>query len=223
MRIPFDPIIFHDAVSLTTATFTAAVTDIITANAHGLSEGDKIRLTTTTTLPAGISLLTDYYVFAVTTNTFKITLDPIIAGTGLQTYPAINITDTGTGTHTWTISSISASVLTKGERHLKISVNTAAVGSGDDIAVTIKTSDELVAPDFKQAKSSTNPWMEVQVINSNTGGGIDGTTTISNISGSNLNAIYAINQDLGRWLAADITTMTDVTTSVTVKLSSSTN
>jgi len=224
-----DPIILHDAVSLLTANFTAATTDIVTSNAHGLIEGDRVRLTTTTTLPAGLSLLTDSYVFAVTTNTFKLTLTPIIrrASTdpmaGLTQYATIDITDTGTGTHTFTIASTSIPQLVPDWRHLKIGVNSAGAASGDDFAITMKTSDEKDAPDFAQAKSATNVWAEVQVINANTAATIDGTTTIANASGSNLHAIYAVNQDLGRWICADITAMDDVTNTVTVKLLASSN
>jgi len=77
----------------TGATFTAATSDIITSNNHGLSNGDIITFTTTTTLPAGLSLLTNYYVRDKDTNTFKVSLTSGGA--------AVDITDTGTGTHTW--------------------------------------------------------------------------------------------------------------------------
>lgn len=79
----------------TNATFTAnAGTDVVTSNAHGLQDGDKIVLTTTGTLPAGLSLAQGYYARDVTTNTFKISSTPYRT--------AIDITDAGSGTHTWT-------------------------------------------------------------------------------------------------------------------------
>ena len=55
-----------------------------------------MQLTTTTTLPGGLSLATDYYVIKVTDSTCKLATSyaNAIAGT------AINITDAGTGTHT---------------------------------------------------------------------------------------------------------------------------
>jgi len=75
------------------ADFTAATNDVITCATHGLSNTDTVRLTTTTTLPAGLSAATTYYVVSATTSTFKLSLtsggDPI------------DITGTGTGTHTW--------------------------------------------------------------------------------------------------------------------------
>lgn len=83
-------------------TFTAAVTDICTKTAHGYLTGLKVQCSTTTTLPAGLSLATDYFVIKLTADTFKLadSLAHAIAGT------AIDITDTGTGTHTITPTAI---------------------------------------------------------------------------------------------------------------------
>lgn len=78
-------------------TFTAAVDDTCTAVAHGLETGDgPVRLTTTTTLPAGLALATDYWIIRITADTFKLatSLANAYAGT------AVDITGTGTGTHT---------------------------------------------------------------------------------------------------------------------------
>lgn len=83
-------------------TFTAdASTDICTwgtrvNNPSNVLTGTRTRLTTTTTLPAGLSLATDYYFIKIDDNTFKLATSyaNAIAGT------AINITDAGTGTHT---------------------------------------------------------------------------------------------------------------------------
>ncbi len=81
-------------------TFTAnATTDVITATAHGLNDFDgPFRLTTTTTLPAGLSAATDYWIGNTTTNTFQIASSRANAVAG--TY--IDITTAGTGTHTIT-------------------------------------------------------------------------------------------------------------------------
>lgn len=83
-------------------TFTADdTTDICTwtstANIpSNVLTGTRVRLTTTTTLPAGLALATDYYVIRVSDTTFKLATSyaNAVAGT------AINITDAGTGTHT---------------------------------------------------------------------------------------------------------------------------
>ena len=84
------------------ATFTAdASTDVCTYTTttsypSNILTGTRVRLTTTTTLPAGLSLATDYFVIRVSDTTFKLATSyaNAIAGT------AINITDAGTGTHT---------------------------------------------------------------------------------------------------------------------------
>lgn len=81
-------------------TFTAAVTDIITQTAHGYLTGLVVRFTTTTTLPAGLSLATDYYVVKLDANTYKVAVN---LANAIATVPVVvDITTTGTGTHTAT-------------------------------------------------------------------------------------------------------------------------
>lgn len=85
-------------------TFTAdAGTDVITFTStanipSNLLLGTRMRFTTTTTLPAGISLATDYYYIPLTSSTGQLATSyaNAVAGT------AVNITDAGTGTHTAT-------------------------------------------------------------------------------------------------------------------------
>lgn len=85
-------------------TFTAdAGTDVCTYTStanfpSNILTGTRVRLTTTTTLPAGLATATDYYVIKVTDSTFKLATSyaNAVAGT------AIDITDAGTGTHTIT-------------------------------------------------------------------------------------------------------------------------
>lgn len=77
-------------------TFTAATTDIVTANGHGYATGDRVRVSSTTTLPAGLAAATTYYVIALTENTFKLATSDANATAGT----AVDITDTGTGAHT---------------------------------------------------------------------------------------------------------------------------
>lgn len=83
------------------ATFTAATTDICTYTSttsypSNILVGTRVRLTTTTTLPAPLALATDYYVIRLSDTTFSLATSyaNAIAGT------AIDITTTGTGTHT---------------------------------------------------------------------------------------------------------------------------
>lgn len=73
--------------------FTAATTDTITSIAHGLSNGDVLLLTTSGTLPAGLSTVTPYYVINAAANTFQLS--------ATEGGAAVDITDTGTGVHKW--------------------------------------------------------------------------------------------------------------------------
>lgn len=73
-------------------------TDIITSTAHGYVTGRKVQFTTTTTLPAGLSLLTDYFIIATSLNGFAVATTLVLAQAGTK----VNITDQGTGTHTVT-------------------------------------------------------------------------------------------------------------------------
>lgn len=91
-----------NTISTRTATFTADdTTDIMTYTSvtslpSNLLTGTRVRLTTTTTLPAPLATATDYYLVKMTDGTFKLATSyaNAIAGT------VINITTTGTGTHT---------------------------------------------------------------------------------------------------------------------------
>lgn len=81
-------------LSANSATCTAnASTNFITSAGHGLSNGYILKFSTTTTLPAGLSTNTAYFVINKTTDTFQVSLTS--GGS------AVDITDTGTGTHTW--------------------------------------------------------------------------------------------------------------------------
>lgn len=85
-----------------TDTFTAdAGTDVCTwtstANIpSNVLTGTRVRLTTTVTLPAGLALATDYYVIRLSDTTFSLATSFANATAGT----AIDITSTGTGTHT---------------------------------------------------------------------------------------------------------------------------
>lgn len=68
-----------------------AGTDVITATGHGRSNADIVRVKSSGTLPAGLAADTDYHVRDVSGATFKLAAT---AGGA-----AIDITDTGTGTH----------------------------------------------------------------------------------------------------------------------------
>ena len=78
-----------------TGTFTAnASTEVFTDTAHGHLDTQVIRVSGATSLPTGLLDNTDYYVRDKTDDTFKLALSS--GGT------AVAISDTGSGTLTWT-------------------------------------------------------------------------------------------------------------------------
>jgi len=84
--------------------------DTVTIATHGLPTGMKGQLTTTGTLPAGLSLSTDYFVIAVDENTIQLATTLANAQAGTK----INITDQGSngGVHTFTPTSIAGASVT---------------------------------------------------------------------------------------------------------------
>lgn len=176
------------------ATFTAAVTNIITANAHGLSEGDCIWVSTTTTLPAGLSASTNYYVRDVTTNTFKVSATP--GGT------EVDITNTGTGTHTFNLK---GKCLYVGDwKHIQVHLTFSSTPT-----MTVKIQGSLAddAPDFNAAQSITNRWDYLEVVDLQDGAAIDGDTGIA-CSGTADNRIFEVNVNAMTWLTVAITSFT---------------
>jgi hypothetical protein len=76
-----------------TFTFTAAnASNTYTATAHGQANGQKVRVSSSGVLPAGLSAGVDYYVIGAAANTFQ--LSASLGGA------AVDITTDGTGTHT---------------------------------------------------------------------------------------------------------------------------
>lgn len=76
-----------------------ASTDKITETGHSYPTGIKGQFTTTGTLPAGISLATDYYVIRTSNDEYRVATSWTNSMIG-SSY--VNITDTGSGTHTFT-------------------------------------------------------------------------------------------------------------------------
>ena len=128
------------------ATFTAAASDICTAAANGFTTGLKGQASTTTTLPAGLSAATDYFVIVLTANTFKLatSLANALAGT------AIDITDAGTGTHTFTPTSVAGGAI-------KLQKSNDRTNWSDEGSATNVTADATVwlekdRPGFRYAR-----------------------------------------------------------------------
>lgn len=83
-------------VSAVNETFTASAGDDWLVVARTYITGEKIRFTTTNTLPAPLEINTDYYVIYVNATHIRVATSLSDAYNGIY----INITDAGTGTHT---------------------------------------------------------------------------------------------------------------------------
>lgn len=126
--------------------FTAADTDICTKNAHGFLTGLKVQLTTTGTLPAGLSLATDYFVIYLAANTFKLAASLADAKAGT----AVDITDAGTGTHTITPTALAGATY-KIQGSIDGSVY-ADIGSAVNITASATALIEKVDPMYNYAR-----------------------------------------------------------------------
>ncbi len=108
-------------------TFTADnATEIFTHTAHGLETGDgPIRVASDTTLPAGLTAGTDYWVIYVTDNTFKLatTRALALAGTNLL------ISTNGTGVHTLSDTASTVRLVWGAWRYEALQAETNYVGS----------------------------------------------------------------------------------------------
>lgn len=78
-----------------TVTISNAAPGVVTWTAHGLQAGEALVLTTTGSLPTGLTAGTTYYVLAPAANTFTLAATPGGA--------AINTSSAGSGTHTATV------------------------------------------------------------------------------------------------------------------------
>lgn len=76
---------------------TIASPAVFTSTAHGLVAGDKIRITTTGSLPTGLATGTDYYVIStgLSSNDFRVSTS--------RGGAAVNTSGSQSGTHTWRV------------------------------------------------------------------------------------------------------------------------
>lgn len=79
-----------------------AGTDVLTATGHDFVNGTRIKFTTTGTLPAGLSTAITYRVVNISGSTFKVALEANYNKVNRTASSAVDITDTGTGTHSVT-------------------------------------------------------------------------------------------------------------------------
>jgi hypothetical protein len=182
-----------DRHSLRTANFTAATTDVITSNSHGLKNGDPLVLTTSGSLPGGLSTGTVYYVRDATTNTFKLSVT--------KDGPEIDITSTGSGTHTFTMHDIGNSIFCPEFQHIVLSVDSA---SSANLTIKFQASISETMPDFSAAQTASNQWDYIDVKDYEDEASIDGDTGIS-LSGSDDHRTVMINSDHIRWVNCILT------------------
>lgn len=121
---------FTDATPAGQTSASTAVdpdTDTITKANHGMSTGLLGRFTTSTTLPAGLSAGTDYYVVRTGANTYKVsdTQEHALAGTNI-----VDITNAGTGNHTFTPTALG------GSYKVQVSNGSGTAGWSDYAAAT---------------------------------------------------------------------------------------
>jgi hypothetical protein len=94
------------AIVVASSNITAA--GVFTSAAHGMSTGLKGQFTTSGSLPTGLSASTNYYIIALSANTFTVasSLANAIAGT------PVTITSAGTGNQTFTATAIAGAIIT---------------------------------------------------------------------------------------------------------------
>jgi microcystin-dependent protein len=92
----FQALVTSSGFTSQTVTFTAATAGVFTKTAHGFVGGERLRISTTGTLPPGLNTTTDYFVEVITTNTFY-----LLTAAGAR----VNTTGTGvSGVHSYTQS-----------------------------------------------------------------------------------------------------------------------
>jgi len=197
--------IIVDSVGILTATFTAAVTDICTANAHGLKNGDMVVGSTAPTLPAGLAASTVYWVIEAATNTFKLSATSVphyTTGVEGHGYQPVDITDTGTGAHTFTMHDIGRNINVEDYRHCIAAVH-GANSANIDIGFVGSIGKSAVSddcPDFSAAATDTNSWTYIEAINLLDGVGDDGAANQLSQTGTSQHMMYEININGLKWL-----------------------
>lgn len=92
-----DPVEFTSEIA-----FTAATTDICTAAGHNIPEGTPVTVSSSGTLPGGLTAGVTYYVHVLTANTFN--LLTAYSGPFIAPVAVVDITSTGSGTHTLSVA-----------------------------------------------------------------------------------------------------------------------
>ncbi len=147
-----------DAPFNTYGTFTSATTDISTMVDHGFGASGSIagpvRVSTSGTLPTGLAVSTNYWVFTLAAN-FRDTFSFATTEANARAGTAINITGAGSGTHTLNMQNIF---------NLPLSIDQIKVDTGDggDVLLTYTSDaqDQLLKLDNTPANDTL--WVPVR-------------------------------------------------------------
>ncbi len=130
-------------VTVATAKAFASATDIdirtgiITETTHGYLTGDVGQMTTSSALPGGLALSTDYHIIALTADTYALASSQDNAVAGVRIYP----TSIGTGNQTFTPNadkSLAFRLAQAVNAHTVTSTIATAVAAGAVVTVTAK-------------------------------------------------------------------------------------
>ena len=186
-----------DRVGILTANFTAATTDVITSAAHGLKNGEMVILTTTDTLPAGLATSTVYWVIESATNTFKlsaVSAPSYTTGLPQPPVPPVDITDTGTGTHTFTMHDIGKNIFVQDYQHCIVAVHgndSANIDIGFVGSIGKAPGDDSY-PDFSAAQAYNNSWAYLDITGGINGTSVDGSAASISQTGTNKHEMYVV-------------------------------
>lgn len=168
-----------------TAEFTAATSDIITSNTHGLVSGDVVTVSNSGgALPGGLSASTYYWVVKIDADTFYL-------ATSENATSYVNITNTGSGTHTFIREQVTKGINVSDYRHVTVQIDSAASTTA---GIKSMGSVTYTYPDFSQAQSTSNNYDYVGMIDLQNATGIDGDTGLS-FSNSEDHRLLSINTD----------------------------
>ena len=121
----------------------------ITIPAHGYTAGLKGQLTTTGTLPAGLSLATDYFVIVVDANTIKLASTLVLAQAGT----AVDITNQGSSgaTNTFTATALAGGTIKL--QQANDTDNPVDLGSATNITVDATVGIEKDRPTMRYVRT----------------------------------------------------------------------
>lgn len=112
--------------------------------------GEKVRLTTTGTLPAGLALLTDYWVIRVSATVIKLAASLADAYAGV----VVPFTDNGTGTHTLNLLSIQVTMY----QQQSVTQNSVGTASPTETWQELDMGDKFILRDTLEVEINSVAW-----------------------------------------------------------------